>query len=208
MSKDISVNNTAKIKKPFYKKWWFILLVVVGVIGVFSDPDESKETIDSSPNNAEEVAAKDTSEEDSAIIAESTKKEDALAESESIEKVEEAKAAEEEKFLAESIAIEESRKESVVPREHENALSNAYDYLDYTSFSKSGLYDQLVYEGYPADAVQYAIENVKADWNANALQAAIDYLDYSSFSDQGLYDQLIYEEYTSEQAQYAIDNLP
>lgn len=95
-----------------------------------------------------------------------------------------------------------------VSREFRNALGSANDYLNYTSFSKSGLYDQLVYEGFPEDAVQYAVDNVVTDWNANALQTAMDYLDYSSFSDQGLYDQLIYEGYSAEQAQYAIDNLP
>lgn len=95
-----------------------------------------------------------------------------------------------------------------VSREFRNALGSANDYLNYTSFSKSGLYDQLVYEGFPEDAVQYAVDNVVTDWNANALQTAMDYLDYSSFSDQGLYDQLIYEGYSAEQAQYAINNLP
>lgn len=103
---------------------------------------------------------------------------------------------------------EEDSTETELPREYENALNNAYSYLDYTSFSKPGLYDQLIYEGYPEDAAQYAVDNVNTDWKENALQTAINYLEYTSFSDQGLYDQLIYEGYTSEQAQYAIDNLP
>ena len=66
----------------------------------------------------------------------------------------------------------------------------------------------MLYEGFPEDAAQYAIDSVVTDWNQNALQTAIDYLEYSSFSDQGLYDQLIYEGYTAEQAQYAMNNLP
>lgn len=97
---------------------------------------------------------------------------------------------------------------SSVTREQTNALEAAEDYLDYDSFSKQGLYDQLIYEKYPADAAQYAIDNVEADWKENALQTAQDYLDFSSFSDQGLYDQLIHDKYTIEEAQYAIDNLP
>lgn len=95
-----------------------------------------------------------------------------------------------------------------VPREHRNALNSAYDYLNYTSFSKQGLYEQLLFEDYPEASAQYAIDNIESDWNENALQNAIDYLDYTSFSDQGLYDQLIFEGYTAGQAQYAIDNLP
>ena len=91
---------------------------------------------------------------------------------------------------------------------NQSALQTAVDYLDYSSFSYPGLYDQLVYEGYTAEQAQYAVDNVVTDWNQNALQTALDYLEYSSFSDQGLYDQLIYEGYTAEQAQYAISNLP
>lgn len=93
-------------------------------------------------------------------------------------------------------------------REQMNALKSAKSYLQYSSFSKLSLYDQLIYEEYPADAAQYAIDNVSADWKKNALQTANDYLEFSSFSDQGLYDQLIHDKFTSEEAQYAIDNLP
>ncbi len=93
-------------------------------------------------------------------------------------------------------------------REQKNALNKAKDYLNYTAFSKSGLYDQLIHEQYPDDAAQFAIDNIEVDWNAQALQKAKDYLDYTSFSDQGLYDQLIHEGFTAEQSQYAIDNLP
>ncbi|EHU8827511.1 Ltp family lipoprotein [Enterococcus faecalis] len=97
---------------------------------------------------------------------------------------------------------------SEVSREFQNALQSAKDYLDYTAFSKQGLYEQLLYEKYPEDAAQYAIDNIQVDWNKNALQTAKDYLDYSSFSNQGLYEQLIHDGYTEEQAQFAVDNLP
>jgi len=98
--------------------------------------------------------------------------------------------------------------EPEVSREFKNAVGSAEDYLNYSSFSKQGLYDQLLYEGFPQDAAQYAIDSVVTDWNQNALQTSVDYLDYSSFSYPGLYDQLIYEGYTAEQAQYAMSNLP
>lgn len=155
----------------------------------------------------ENYLAQNAEESSSETEFESVKSEPAQSESSesvepSVEKVESSESSESTEPSEEEIT------DSEVPREHENALNNAYDYLDYTSFSKSGLYEQLIYEGYPEEAAQYAIDNVNADWNENALQNAIDYLDYTSFSDQGLYDQLIYEGYTSEQAQYAIDNLP
>ncbi len=103
--------------------------------------------------------------------------------------------------------VEEPTPQSDVSREFKNALGSAEDYLNYSSFSKQGLYDQLLYEGFPEDAAQYAIDNVVTDWNQNALQTAVDYLDYSSFSYPGLYDQLVYEGYAAEQAQYALDNV-
>ena len=59
-------------------------------------------------------------------------------------------------------------------------------------------------------AAQYAIDNVKADWNANALASAENYSDTMHMSKQGIYDQLTSEygeKFTPEEAQYAIDNI-
>lgn len=93
-------------------------------------------------------------------------------------------------------------------REYQNAVSKAEDYLDYTAFSKSGLRDQLIFEQFPEDAAQFAVDHIVVDWNEQALLKAQDYLDYSSFSNQGLYDQLLFEGFTESEAQYALDNLP
>lgn len=93
-------------------------------------------------------------------------------------------------------------------REYQNAVSKAEDYLDYTAFSKSGLRDQLIFEKFPEDAAQFAVDHIIVDWNEQALKKAEDYLDYSSFSNQGLYDQLLFEGFSESEAQYAIDNLP
>lgn len=107
-----------------------------------------------------------------------------------------------------NVSIESPSPEPVeVSRESNNALKSAEQYLRFMSFSKQGLYDQLLYEKYPEDAAQYAVDNVVTDWNENALNSANQYLDFMAFSTSGLYDQLIYEGYTDEQAQYAIDNL-
>ncbi len=70
-----------------------------------------------------------------------------------------------------------------------------------------GLKEQLLYEGYPDTAAQYAIDNIKTDWNIQALKKAQDYLSYDSFSDAGLREQLIYEQFTSTEADYAIANI-
>lgn len=109
----------------------------------------------------------------------------------------------------EAADTEKSRQASIrnASREFRNALDKAERYLEYSAFSKTGLFDQLIFEKFPEDAANFAVNHVVVDWNEQALNKAIRYLDYSSFSDQGLYDQLIFEGFTQEQAQYAINNL-
>lgn len=106
-----------------------------------------------------------------------------------------------------------SSKAEDVPREYRNALRSAENYLEFSAFSYQGLYDQLTSEyadQFPADAAQYAVDNLQVDWNEQALKSAKQYLEFSPMSDAELYDQLVSEygeQFTPEQAQYAIDHL-
>jgi len=84
----------------------------------------------------------------------------------------------------------------------QNALRSAQDYLAYTSFSRTGLIEQLEYENYSTEDASWAVDNVSVDWNQQAALKAEEYLDYSSFSRQGLVAQLMYEGFTPEQAEY------
>ena len=88
-----------------------------------------------------------------------------------------------------------------------NALRSAESYLRYSEFSKVGLYEQLLYEGYTESESQYGVHNVSADWNQQALGTAESYLTYSGFSTGGLAEQLAYEEFTPEQITYAMNNV-
>ena len=100
-----------------------------------------------------------------------------------------------------------------VSLEYKNALKQAKSYSDTLHMSKQAIYDQLVSEygeKFPADAAQYAIDNLNADYKTNALKKAKSYSDTMYMSKQGIYDQLISqygEKFTEEEAQYAIDNL-
>lgn len=100
-----------------------------------------------------------------------------------------------------------------VPTEWRNALRQAGTYSDTMHMSKQGVYDQLVSEyggQFPADAAQYAIDNVEADWNANALAKAKTYQETMGMSTAAIRDQLVSEhgeKFTPEQADYAIANL-
>ena len=110
-------------------------------------------------------------------------------------------------------SISVAEEESVVPQEYTNALEKAEIYSNFMHMSKSKIYEQLTSEygeNFPSDAAQYAIDNLKADYNANALVKAKDYYEQMHMSKQSIYDQLVSEygeAFTSEEAQYAVDNL-
>lgn len=85
-----------------------------------------------------------------------------------------------------------------------NAVGRAQAYLNYTSFSKKGLIEQLEYEGYTRSEATYAAETVQVDWNEQCAKKAHQYLNYTSFSRKGLADQLEYEGFTASQIAYGL----
>jgi len=103
--------------------------------------------------------------------------------------------------------------EPSVPAEYKSALAQATSYADTMHMSKRGVYDQLVSEyggQFSAEASQYAIDNVKADWNANALLKAKSYQDTMHLSPNAIRDQLTSEygeKFTQGEADYAIKHL-
>lgn len=171
-----------KVKKPFYKRVWFWLLAIVVIfiaIGSQGGSDDTKNT--AAENTKESVTEKSSAES----VAEST-----VVEEET------------------ETTIEEVAQEENVSREYRNALSKAESYLDWAGMSEQGLREQLEFEEYPSDAIDYALANVEVNYNEQALAKAESYDDWASMSDSQLYDQLIFEGFTDEQAQYALDNLP
>lgn len=109
------------------------------------------------------------------------------------------------------VSTEETKED--VPTEYKSALKKAKTYSDMMHMSKSGIYDQLTSEygeKFTAEAAQYAIDNLDADWKANALEKAKSYQEQMAMSPSAIYDQLTSEygeQFTAEEAQYAIDNL-
>lgn len=100
-----------------------------------------------------------------------------------------------------------------VSREFKNALVKAESYSRTMHMSKRGIYEQLTSEygeQFPAEAAQYAIDNMSADFEYNALQKAKTYQSSMNMSKRAIYDQLISEygeKFTAKEAQYAIDHL-
>jgi hypothetical protein len=102
---------------------------------------------------------------------------------------------------------------ATVPAEYRSALNKASSYASIMHMSKRGVYDQLTSEygeKFSAAAAQYAIDNVKADWNANALAKARTYQNTMSMSPAAIRDQLVSEhgeKFTQAEADYAILHL-
>jgi hypothetical protein len=82
----------------------------------------------------------------------------------------------------------------------QNAVGKAQSYLKYQAFSRSGLIQQLEYEGYSTEDATFATDFIATDWNTQAAAKAKSYLEYQSFSRDGLYDQLIYEGFSDAEA--------
>ena len=79
--------------------------------------------------------------------------------------------------------------------------------------SKKGVYRQLTSdygEKFTPEAAQYAVDNVRADWNANALAKAREYQSTMNMSPARIHDQLTSsygEKFTEAEADYAIQHL-
>ncbi|MGI6629364.1 MAG: Ltp family lipoprotein [Bacillota bacterium] len=174
---DEKQNMNEKQKKPVYKRWWLIGIVVVIVIGVMGCSGREDLTLEGQPSEQVDITA-----DADPVVPEESKEEEPV--------------------------------KADVPREYRNALKSAQNYVDMMPFSEAGLYEQLTSEHgeqYPPEAAQYAIENVRVDYNAEALEAAINYLEIMPMSDQELFEQLTSEygdQFTAEQARFAINNLP
>ena len=86
-----------------------------------------------------------------------------------------------------------------------NAREMASDYLDYSSFSRQGLIEQLEFEGFSTADATYGADSTGADWYEQAALKAQEYLDYSAFSRDGLIEQLEFEGFSRDEAVYGVN---
>ena len=113
--KDSNVVEEVKVKKPFYKRWWFIALVVFVVIGVFSE---------------DETENGDIVEEDTELVEPEVVEEvEAEEEPEPVEVVEEPVEVEEEPEPIEEAAEEEPESVEVVFDPNDYNAELTYDDL-------------------------------------------------------------------------------
>lgn len=225
-----------KAATPFYKKWWFwtivviLILIIIGIIGGGSDDgstnanysmtQENDSIIASDENSSAQVTVIDFSSmsksdieawasENNLMCEFSEDYSDTIATGSVISQNKNANETVPEGTTI-KIVISKGKKPSI---EYLNALDKAEIYSNTMHMSKQAIYDQLTSEygeQFPADAAQYAIDNLNADYKANALAKAKIYQQTMSMSKNAIYDQLVSEygeQFTAEEAQYAIDHL-
>lgn len=102
-------------------------------------------------------------------------------------------------------ALAEEPDTSGLTAEQVQAVGTAESYLEYTAFSKSGLIDQLEYEGFSKKDATAAVEVLDVNWTEQATLKAASYLEFTAFSKSGLIDQLEYEGFTTKQATAGVE---
>ncbi|QUY62497.1 Ltp family lipoprotein [Gulosibacter molinativorax] len=103
--------------------------------------------------------------------------------------------------------IEEQSSNNSMTVSQREALESAEGYLSFTSFSRSGLIEQLEFEGFSNADATFAADAVGADWGEQAIKSAESYLDFTSFSRSGLIEQLEFEGFSSDHATMAVDSV-
>ncbi|WP_205710837.1 Ltp family lipoprotein [Isoptericola sp. BMS4] len=90
-------------------------------------------------------------------------------------------------------------------RERRRARARAQEHLDYAAFSRSGLVDQLEFEGFTREVARHAVDSLDVEWTTQAVRAAMNYREFESYSRRGVVTQLVFEGYTRTQAEHGAD---
>ena len=95
-----------------------------------------------------------------------------------------------------------------LPIERRSAIEIAQSYLSTMPFSPSGLYDQLLFEGFSEESSQFAIDHLIVDWDEMCYETAVSYVrNIGGFSKKSLIHQLEYDGFTKKQAKKAVKRL-
>ncbi len=87
------------------------------------------------------------------------------------------------------------------------ALETAQGHLERMAFSRQGLIDLLVYEGFTQEAAEVAVDHCGADWQAQAVRSGEEYVEYLAISHAGLRPMLEFELFTQDEIDYAMKQL-
>lgn len=171
----------APVKKPVYKRTWFIVVAVLlglGVIGnmVGGTPPTSEPT-----PTAGEIAAPAANPAPATPAAEPAPEP-----------------------VPQPEPVPAAAPEPDMTMGQKQAIAKAEAYLSMGGFSRKALIEQLVYEDFDKADAEFAVKELSPDWNAQAEIKAQAYVDMGGFSKQGLIDQLVYEGFTKAQAAHGV----
>ena len=167
----------AKQQRPWYKKKRFIIPIGIIVVSGFAGSIGGGESDPTDSDVAETVTESDDTEPDDS-----------------------------QESAADSSNTQEEIETDSFTTSQENAIESAESYLRFSAFSRTGLIDQLEFEGFSNSDATFAVDTINPDWFEQAAKSAESYLDFSSFSRQGLIDQLEFEGFTTEEATYGADS--
>lgn len=87
--------------------------------------------------------------------------------------------------------------------------STASDHILHNPFSKAGLYEQMLSEGFNHELSSQVINELEVDWVEQAVLAGVRYMQYSApeADESGLRDQLLYEGFTEEEVDEVVKEL-
>jgi hypothetical protein len=187
--------------KPWYRRWWAIVLGVLAVLMVLGNMTGGGDTSSQDNTSASQIedTSVSTSEESPADTSEDTSPVKAPAKAEAPAK---AKA-------PAKVAVKAPVKapEPDLTSGQENALRSAEDYVSMSGFSREGLIEQLEFEDYSTKDAAFAADHLNVNWNKEAAESAKDYVSMSGFSRSGLVEQLQFEGYTRKQAEFGADSV-
>jgi len=173
-----------KLKKPIYKRWWFITIAVVVILGFIG-------SIGNGDNEAQQASINKVSEKE---VVSSLDDEKEIVQTDEDEGKEEIKSDEVIEKPEEKLTEEPKEKLKEEPKEdkvtetlsQKNAVRKAEQYLRTMPFSKSGLIAHLEFEGFSTEDATYAVNKINADWKKQAVKKAEEYLNVMAFSKNGL----------------------
>ncbi len=87
------------------------------------------------------------------------------------------------------------------------AKAKAEQYLYTMPFSRSGLIEQLQFEGFDKAEATVAVDSITVDWYKQASLKAEQYLQTMPMSKSGLIEQLKFEGFTSAEATYGANSI-
>lgn len=97
-----------------------------------------------------------------------------------------------------------SKNEIAASTDKHQALEDAQRYIDQIAVSEQGVRNLLEYHKYSVDAVDYAIDNLDADYNEEARQSMENYRDDIELSKEETKQTLLDEGFSKDSVAYAM----